>query len=185
MSEPVLSVTIGEVTRELAAIKVGVRTVPLVEFVGDAELTNSAAQEMLGIIPEGTEIFLTVATNALPIAHELSDRSGIPYVCARKSRRTYMRNPLILDAESMTLGVGETLWLDRHHANRLQGKKVTIVQDVVASGNTAKALGRFVELSGGTVAGYIAAFQQGETDVPLRVLQQLPTCISDYKTSEQ
>lgn len=170
-----LTVTVGGVERTLRSIRIGnVARVPLVEFVGDSEFTNATAQEMLTLIPEGTEILLTVVTNALPLTHEISDRSGIPYLCARKKRRTYMQSPLIQDVPSMTLGVTETLWLDGHHAERLAGKKVTIVQDVVASGGTAQALTRFVERTGGTVLGYLAAFKQGETSLPLKYLQELP-----------
>lgn len=170
-----LTVTVGPVTRQLPTLQAGkAERVPLVEFIGDSEFTNAAAQEMLALIPEGTEILLTVVTNALPLTHELSDRSGLPYVCARKKRRTYMQDPIIQDVPSMTLGVHETLWLDGPHAERLRGKKVAIVQDVVASGGTAQALTRFVERMGGTVSGYLAAFKRGETDLPLKYLQELP-----------
>ena len=77
----------------------------------------------------------------------------------------------------MTLGVSETLWLDGLHAQRLKGRKVTIVQDVVASGGTGKALARFVERAGGTVIGYLAAFKQGDSDLPVTFLQELPRSI--------
>ncbi|EYB68172.1 phosphoribosyltransferase [Deinococcus phoenicis] len=170
-----LSVTVGDVTREFPTVRVGsVGRVPLVEFIGDSAFTNAAAQAMLPLIPEGTEVLLTVVTNALPLAHELSDRSGLPYEVVRKKRRTYMQDPLIQDVPSMTLGVAETLWLDGPHAARLKGKRVTIVQDVVASGGTAQALARLVERAGGTVAGYLAAFKQGTSTLPLTYLQELP-----------
>lgn len=170
-----LTITVGGVVRELPTIPVGnVGRVPLVEFIGDSELTNAAAQEMLALIPAGTEILLTVVTNALPLTHEISDRSGIPYVVARKKRRTYMQDPLIQQVPTLTLGVGETLWLDGPHAARLRGKRVTIVQDVVSSGGTAQALTRFVERSGGTLLGYVAAFNQGSAALPVRALQTLP-----------
>ena len=169
------NVKVGSISRDLPAVQVGnVNRVPLVEFIGDSEFTNETAQAMLPLIPEGTEILLTVVTNALPLTHEISDRSGIPYVCARKKRRTYLTDPMIQEVPSMTLGVSETLWLDGLHAQRLKGRKVTIVQDVVASGGTGKALARFVERAGGTVIGYLAAFKQGETELPLSYLQELP-----------
>lgn len=170
-----LRVTVGDVTRELPTVRVGsLGRVPLVEFIGDSELTNAAAEAMLPLIPEDTEVLLTVVTNALPLTHELSDRSGIPYVVVRKKRRTYMQDPLIQDVPSLTLGVAETLWLDGRHAARLKGKRVTIVQDVVATGGTAQALARLVERAGGQVAGYLAAFKQGNTTLPLTYLQELP-----------
>ncbi|MBB5232594.1 phosphoribosyltransferase family protein [Deinococcus budaensis] len=171
-----LSVTVGDVIRELATVRVGsVGRVPLVEFLGDPALTNAAAQALVPLIPAGTDLLLTVVTNALPLAHELSDRAGLPYVVVRKKRRTYMQDPLIQDVPSMTLGVAETLWLDGPHAARLKGQRVTIVQDVVASGGTAQALARLTERAGGTVQGYLAAFKQGESRLPVIYLQELPT----------
>lgn len=172
------NVKVGSISRDLPAVQVGnVNRVPLVEFIGDSEFTNETAQAMLPLIPEGTEILLTVVTNALPLTHEISDRSGIPYVCARKKRRTYLTDPMIQEVPSMTLGVSETLWLNGLHAQRLKGRKVTIVQDVVASGGTGKALARFVERAGGTVIGYLAAFKQGDSDLPVTFLQELPRSI--------
>ncbi|WP_309571684.1 adenine phosphoribosyltransferase [Deinococcus sp.] len=180
MSAPAatLSVRIGEVERTLPTIRTGnLGRVPLVEFIGDPEFTNAAAQAMLALIPEGTEILLTVVTNALPLTHELSDRSGLPYVCARKKRRTYMRGPMIQDVPSLSLGVAETLWLDGPHAARLAGKRVAIVQDVIVSGGTAQALAKFVVQAGGTVSGYLAAFSRGESAVRVSALHALPVSV--------
>lgn len=170
-----LTVRIGDVERVLPTVRTGnLGRVPLVEFIGDPEFTNAAAQALLPLIPEGTEILLTVVTNALPLTHELSDRSGLPYVCARKKRRTYMQQPLIQDVPSLSLGVAETLWLDGPHAARLRGRQVAIVQDVIASGGTARALAKFVVQAGGTVSGYLAAFRQGRPPLDVTVLQELP-----------
>ncbi|AWN23803.1 adenine phosphoribosyltransferase [Deinococcus irradiatisoli] len=174
-----VEISVGGVTRQLTLVPVGqMGLVPLVEFLGDSQLTKAAAQAMLPLIPEGTEALLTVVTNALPLAHELSDLSGLPYEVARKKRRTYMQRPLIQEVPGLTLGVSETLWLDGPHAERLSGKKVLIVQDVIASGAMAAALARLVERSGGTVHGYLAAFKQGDTALPIIYLQELPKWVS-------
>jgi adenine phosphoribosyltransferase len=178
MSE--VTVRIGGVERTLPSARVGsMGRVPLVEFIGDSEFTNAVAQEMLVMIPEGTEVLLTVVTNALPLTHELSDRSGLPYECVRKKRRPYMTDPIIQDAPSMTLGVAETFWLDSPHAARLKGKRVAIVQDVISSGGTAQTLARIAERAGGTVVGYLAAFRQGEgaLSLPFKYLEKLPATI--------
>lgn len=152
-------ITVGDVTRELPTVEVGAMgRVPLIEFIGDVELTRAAAQAMQPLIPAGTEQFLSVVTNSVPLAHEVSDLSGIPYDVVRKKRRTYMKQPLIQDVPSMTLGVAETLWLDGRHAEALKGKNVTVLVDVIASGGTVQALSRLVERAGGTVHGYLAAF---------------------------
>lgn len=168
-------VTIGEVTRQLRLVPVGqMGFVPLVEFLGDSQLTKAAAQALLPLIPAGTEALLTVVTNALLLTHELSDLSGLNYEVARKKRRTYMQSPLIQEVPGLTLGVTETLWLDGPHAARLKGKKVVIVQDVIATGAMAAALARLVERAGGTVHGYLAAFKQGHNTLEMQYLQELP-----------
>lgn len=177
MTASEVTVTVGNVTRQLPTIQVSAnKRVPLVEFLGDPEFTNAAAEAMVPLIDPAAEIILTVVTNSLPLAHELSDRSGIPYVVVRKKRRTYMRDPMIQEVPSMSLGVNETLWLDGRQAARLSGKKVLIVQDVVSSGGTALALTRVVERSGGQVVGYLAAFNQSgkEASFEVKSLQSLP-----------
>ncbi len=169
-------ITVGNVTRQLTLVPVGqMGLVPLIEFLGDSQFTKAVAQALLPLIPEGTEALLTVVTNALPLAHELSDLSGLPYEVARKKRRTYMQRPLIQEVTGLTLGVSETLWLDGPHAERLKGKKVLVLQDVVASGATSAALARLIERSGGVVHGYLAAFKRGDSGaLPMTYLQELP-----------
>ncbi|CAM3577676.1 adenine phosphoribosyltransferase [Deinococcus frigens] len=179
-ARPEVTVKIGGVTRILPSARAGsMGRVPLVEFIGDSEFTKAVAEEMLVMIPGGTEVLLTVVTNALPLAHELSHLSGLPYECVRKKRRPYMQDPIIQDAPSMTLGVAETFWLDSPHAARLKGKKVAIVQDVISSGGTAQTLARIAERAGGTVTGYLAAFRQGESalSLPFKYLEKLPAHI--------
>lgn len=103
-------ITVGSVTRQLRLVPVGqMGFVPLIEFIGDSKLTKAAAQALVALIPEGTEALLTVVTNALPLTHELSDLSSLPYQVARKKRRTYMQRPLIQEVPGLTLGVSETL----------------------------------------------------------------------------
>ena len=175
MTNQSYSVTVGAVTRELPTIQVGeMGRVPLVELIGDVEFTAAVADALKPLVPEGTEVFLTVVTNSLPLTHALSERTGIPYEVVRKKRRTYMRDPLIQDVPSMTLGVSETLWLDGRHARDLAGKNVTIVVDVIATGGTVEAMTRLVERAGGKLAGILAAFKQGQSSLQYTYLQELP-----------
>jgi adenine phosphoribosyltransferase len=74
----------------------------------------------------------------------------------------------------MTLGVGETLWLDTRHADKLRGKRVTVVLDVVSSGGTISALERLINRAGGKAHGRVAAFSQGQPKLEIRVMQELP-----------
>jgi adenine phosphoribosyltransferase len=166
---------VGNLTRELPLVRpTPTRRLPLVEFLGDTELSRAVAVEIQKLVPEGTEVLFTCETSSIPLLHTLSEITGIPYEVARKRRRPYMDDPLIQDVASMTLGVGETLWLDTRHAAKLNGKRVTVVLDVVSSGGTIQALERLIARAGGTAHGRVAAFSQGEAKLELRVMQTLP-----------
>jgi adenine phosphoribosyltransferase len=166
---------VGNLTRELPLVRpTPTRALPLVEFLGDTELTQAAAEEVRALIPAETDVLFTCETSSIPLVHALSVVTGIPYEVARKRRRPYMVDPLIQDVASMTLGVGETLWFDTRHAVNLRGKRVTIVLDVVSSGGTVSALERIVTRAGGTPHGRVAAFSQGEPKLEIRVMQALP-----------
>jgi adenine phosphoribosyltransferase len=169
------TLTLGHLTRELPFVRPTPNTrLPLMEFLGDTELTQVACEEMQKLLPTDTEVLFTCETSSIVLVHKLSELTGLRYEVARKRRRSYMNSPLIQEVASMTLGVGETLWLDGHHAARLKGKKVTVVLDVVSSGGTITALERLVTRSGGIVAGHIAAFSQGKPKIDIKTLGELP-----------
>ncbi|AFZ68884.1 phosphoribosyltransferase family protein [Deinococcus peraridilitoris] len=169
------TVTVGRVSRELPTIEVGeMGRVPLVEFLGDVEFTNAVADELRALVPEDAEMLMSVSTTCIPLTHALSERTGLPYVIVRKKRRTYLRDPLIQEVQSMTLGVNETLWLDGRHAARLRGRRVVILTDVVSTGGTSLAMARLVERAGGQLSCFLSAFRQGEPGIDVKYLQELP-----------
>jgi adenine phosphoribosyltransferase len=169
------TMTLGNVMRELPLVRPTPNTrLPLVELLGDVELTHAAAQEIQKRLPERTEMLFTCETSSIPLVHTLSELTGLPYDVARKRRRPYMDDPLIQDVASMTMGVGETLWLAHSHAQKLRGKQVAVVLDVVSSGGTVGALEKLVVRAGGTVCGRLAVFSQGRPRIEVVTLQELP-----------
>jgi adenine phosphoribosyltransferase len=166
---------LGNLKRELVFVRPTPNTrLPLLEFLGDTELTEAACTEMRKSLPSDTEVLFTCETSSIVLAHKLSEITGLGYEVARKRRRSYMHNPLIQEVASMTLGVGETLWLDGQHAARLKGKKVTVVLDVVSSGGTLTALERLARRAGADIVGRIAAFSQGKAKTNTLTLGELP-----------
>ncbi|GAI81730.1 MAG: phosphoribosyltransferase family protein [Deinococcota bacterium] len=170
-------ITIGKFTRHVPLIEPlpGTR-IPLVELLGDVEFVNAAADALLAHVPAETEILLTSETSPIVLAHALAERLGKPYIVVRKKRRPYMEDPIIQEVESLTLGVGEVLWLDRRMAEKLMGQNTVLVSDVVSSGGTMLALERVAERAGAKVVARLAAFRQGSgpTKVPVTTLGDLP-----------
>ncbi len=169
------TLTIGDLTRELPLVRPTPTTrLPLVEFLGDTQLAQAAAKATVALIPAGTDLLFTCETSSIPYVHSLAELMNLPYEVARKRRRPYMIDPIIQDVQSMTLGVGETLWLDSRHAAKLRGKNVTIVLDVVASGGTVSSLEKMILRAGGKPFGRVAAFSHGQPKIEMIVVQQLP-----------
>lgn len=155
-------ITIGGVTRHVPLIEpLPGRRIPLVEFLGDPELVRAAAKALRPFVPPGADVLFTTETSPIPLAHVLAEELGLPYVVARRRRRPYMEDPIIQEVQTLTLGVGEVLWLDRRFAEKLLNQKVVLLSDVVSSGETMRAMERMVVRAGGEVVGRLAAFRQG------------------------
>jgi adenine phosphoribosyltransferase len=85
-----------------------------------------------------------------------------------------MEDPIIQEVETLTLGVGEVLWLDRRFAEKLLNQKVALISDVVSSGETMKAMEKVVLRAGGHVVARIAVFRQGAPGLEVLTVAELP-----------
>ncbi len=168
-------IEIGGVTRHVPLHEPfpGVR-LPLVEFLGDIEFVRAVASELTNRVPEDTDLIVTAETSPIPLAHELAAARDLSYIVVRKRRRPYMVDPLIQEVESLTLGAGEVLWLDRRYTERTLNKNVVLVMDVVASGGTMQALERLVHRAGGRVTKRLAGFHQGNGAEGIETVAELP-----------
>jgi len=168
-------ITIGGVTRHVPLIEpLPGRRIPLVEFLGDPELVRAAAEALKPLVPKDTEVLFTTGTSPIPLTHVLAEEMDLPYVVARRRRRPYMEDPIIQEVETLTLGVGEVLWLDRRFAEKLLNQKVTLISDVVSSGETMKAMEKVVLRAGGHVVARIAVFRQGTPGLEVLTVAELP-----------
>lgn len=127
----------------------------------DVELTVACAEELLKKCGD-FDIILTAESKGIPIAYEMARQSGKPYVVARKSIKLYMTEPLSVSVKSITTEKIQTLYLSQEKAEMLSGKKILIVDDVVSTGESFKALGQLAESAGGQVATYSAVLAEGD-----------------------
>ncbi len=168
-------VEIAGVRRELPVVPVGEDVaVALLNLLGDTELTEAVADEMARRLPEGAQVLVTPEVKAVPLAHALSVRTGLPYVVARKTAKPYMRNPVTREVVSITTGKPQLLVLDGADVDKIRGKKVVIVDDVVSTGSTLKGLRELIESVGGEVVGVLAVFTEGNPRDDVIALGHLP-----------
>ena len=172
---------VAGLTRELTVCKVNDH-MDIAAFImlGDAELTVAAAAELLKKCPD-FDILLTAEAKGIPLAHEMSRQSGKPYICARKGEKLYMADPVVVEDQSITTAGKQTLVIDKKDLDYMNGKRILVVDDVISTGGSLKAMEALVQEAGGVVTGKVAVLAEGDaadrTDI--KFLKKLPLFNAD------
>ncbi len=158
-------VTIGKVKRDLPIIPVasGVK-IALFNSLSDTEVIVEAAKELAKKLPKSVEILVTPEAKSIPLAFELSRITGLPYIVIRKTKKPYMGEALELDVTTITTGKAQTLYVDEKDVDLIKDKKVAIVDDVVSTGATVKAVSELITKAGGIIEATVAVFTEGDKD---------------------
>lgn len=127
----------------------------------DVELTIATSKALLEKAPE-YDLIITAESKGIPLAYEMSRESGKEYLVARKGPKLYMKNIITVDVESITTENKQILCLGEDDANKIRGKKVLLVDDVISTGESMHALEKLVELVGGNVAARMAVLAEGD-----------------------
>lgn len=127
----------------------------------DVEITVASATELLKKCPD-FDVILTAESKGIPLAYEMARQSGKPYVVARKSVKLYMSNPVSVTVKSITTASEQTLYLSAEKAEMIKGKNVLLVDDVISTGESLKALEKLVESAGGNISAKTAVLAEGD-----------------------
>lgn len=126
----------------------------------DVEITVRCAEELLKLAPEH-DLIITAESKGIPLAYEMARQEGKNYILARKSPKLYMRNPLKVDVKSITTTNIQSLYLDAEDAKMLKGKKVLIVDDVVSTGESLRAIESLLNQTGAEIVGKMCVLAEG------------------------
>ena len=154
--------TIAGLERELPICKVNDK-LDIAGFVifGDVEKTVAAAGELIKKCPEFDAIVAPEA-KAIPLAHEMARQSGKPYYICRKGAKLYMQNPVSVNVRSITTDKEQTLFLDSLEGEKLTGKRVIILDDVISTGESLLAVEKLLEKFDTNVVAKAAILAEGD-----------------------
>ncbi len=129
----------------------------------DVEITEKSASELLKLVPD-FDIILTAEAKSIPLAYEMSKLSNKNYIVARKSKKVYITDPLMVEVTSITTKGSQCLYVSCEYVEMMKDKKVLIVDDVISVGNSLKALEEIVIKSGGIIASRACVLTEGDSN---------------------
>lgn len=153
---------IAGLDRELPLCKIS-KELQIGAFVifGDPELTTAIAKELLKKAPE-YDYIITAEAKGIPLAHEMARLAGNQYyMIARKAPKLYMTGVFEAKVKSITTAAEQKLYLDTADADRMRGKRILIVDDVISTGESLAAIENLVSQAGGIVCGRAAVLAEG------------------------
>lgn len=150
---------------------------------GDVELTVACARELLKIAPE-YDYMITAESKGIPLVYEMARQAGAEkWMLARKGVKLYMKDVLGVEVRSITTDHVQKLYLDGEDAALMKGKRILIVDDVISTGESLRAIEELVLKAGGIVAGRMAILAEGDAQErkDIKYLEKLPLFTPDGK----
>ena len=130
-------------------------------ILGDVEITVACAKALLEKCPE-FDYIVTAEAKGIPLAYEMARQSGKPYLVCRKGAKLYMTDPVSVTVRSITTARIQTLFLDSSEGERIRGKRVLVLDDVISTGESLKAIEALLKQFEPNIVGRAAILAEGE-----------------------
>lgn len=128
---------------------------------GNVELTCAAADGLLKLMPE-CDYMVAPEAKAIPLIHEMARQSGRnDYFLVRKAPKLYMDGVFETTVRSITTEKEQKLYMDGADAKKMKGKRIVIIDDVISTGESLKAVEQLVLEAGGIIVGKMAILAEG------------------------
>ena len=153
---------------------------------GDPELTVACARELLKRVPE-YDYLITAEAKGIPLIHEMARQHGdSTYMLARKAPKLYMTGVMEVKVRSITTAAEQKLFIDTADAEKMRGKRILIVDDVISTGESLHALETLVNEAGGIICGRMCILAEGDAQnrEDLIYLEKLPLFTADGEVIE-
>lgn len=128
---------------------------------GDVEITKATAEELLKRAPE-FDIIVSAEAKGIPLAYEMARQSNKKYIVARKGPKLYMKDVVKVNVNSITTDHEQILCVGSDEASYMKGKRVLIVDDVISTGESLKALESLVNAVEGNICGKMTVLAEGD-----------------------
>ena len=134
-----------------------VRELPIVQVADNLAIASFV---MLG---DAQLYVITAEAKGIPLVQEMARLKNMDrFFVARKSIKPYMMNPFVTEVYSITTQKKQILCLDEFEAKMISGKRIIIVDDVISTGESLKAMESLVKRAGGVIVTEAAVLAEGD-----------------------
>ena len=149
-------------------------------LLGDIELTEACARELNKILPEH-DYMIAPEAKSIALINEMARQAGEKkHFVARKGIKAYMVDPISVTVNSITTAKQQTLYLDSKDAEMMKGKRIVIIDDVISTGESLRAVEELVTRAGGNIVAKAAVLAEGDAAdrADIIYLEKLPLFFS-------
>jgi len=138
---------------------------------GVTELNNKCAEELIKRFPSKDFDYLVVPeAKALPLAQsicQLLTEQGYPtdYIVLRKGKKSYMQQPEVVQVKSITTAGNQELVINGIDADKIRGKNVYLIDDVISTGGSYRSMVKLVQQVGANIKFAGAVLREGDFDL--------------------
>ena len=153
---------------------------------GDPELTVACARDLLKLAPE-YDYLISAEAKGIPLIHEMARQHGdATYMLARKAPKLYMTGVMEVKVRSITTAAEQKLYIDTADAEKMRGKRILIVDDVISTGESLRAVETLVQEAGGIICGKMCILAEGDAQnrPDIIYLEKLPLFTADGEVIE-
>ena len=137
--------------------------IAVLNILGDTELVQACGEALRDALQATAyDLIVTAEAKSIPLAHARSVLTGKGYIVLRKTYKPYMGEAVQAETLSITTGKPQLLILDEKDRERVAGKRVLLLDDVISTGSTLEGMRKVVDLAGAQVAAEAAVFTEGD-----------------------
>ncbi|MCS7143297.1 MAG: phosphoribosyltransferase family protein [Aigarchaeota archaeon] len=166
---------IAGLRRRLPLIQVSPDTwIAYFDSLGDLEFISHCAKRLAEVLSD-CEVLVTSETKGVSLAHEIAKILGHRYyIVCRKGVKSFMRDPIVVEYRPVTSSERLKLSIDGRQAEKIRNRRVGIVDDIVSTRETFRAIEEIVTLAGGKVVKKAVILAEGEVPHDIYHLGVLP-----------
>jgi len=159
-------VTVGSQSVELPLVPIGAEHAISLLMTIDQPVSflATAGADLAALLePAEPEIVVTNATLGIPVAIEVSRALGLDeYLVLQKTPKIHLADALVEPLTSITTQGDQALRLDRARVDLVAGRRVALVDDVVATGGSMAAALRLLRAAGAAVVAIGVLLAEGD-----------------------